>query len=37
LPGVKVGATTFGAADESVAEVLARAQADAKRRSGEQE
>jgi hypothetical protein len=37
LPGVKVGATTFGAADESVADVLARAQADAKRRSGEQE
>jgi PleD family two-component response regulator len=37
LPGVKVGATTFGAAEESVADVLARAQADAKRRSGEQE
>ena len=37
LPGVKVGATTFGATEESVADVLARAQADAKRRSGEQE
>jgi hypothetical protein len=37
LPTVSVGATTFGSADESVADVLARAQQDAKRRSGGQE
>ena len=37
LPSVKVGATTFNAADESVNDVLARAEEDAKRRSGGQE
>jgi hypothetical protein len=36
LPGVTVGAATFASADESVADVLARAQEDAKRR-GEHE
>jgi hypothetical protein len=37
LPSVTVGATTFNPADESVADVLARAYEDARRRSGEQE
>jgi hypothetical protein len=36
LPRVTLGATTFAMADAAVAEVLARAQEDAKRRSGEQ-
>jgi hypothetical protein len=35
LPGVAIGATTFTTADESVADVLARATEDAKQRSGE--
>jgi diguanylate cyclase with GGDEF domain len=34
LPTVSVGATTFGSSEESVTDVLARAQQDAKRRSG---
>jgi GGDEF domain-containing protein len=37
LPGATVGAATFDMADESVADVLARATQDAKRRSGEHE
>ena len=36
LPRVMLGATTFAMADASVADVLARAKEDAKRRSGEQ-
>jgi hypothetical protein len=37
LPTVKVGATTFRLGDEAVSDVLARAEEDARRRSGEQE
>ena len=37
LPGVRVGATTFNLADDSVPDVLARAEQDAKRRTGGRE
>ena len=37
LPGVTVGATTFNLADDSVADILDRAEQDAKRRTGGRE
>ncbi len=37
LPGVRVGATTFNLADDSVPDVLARAEQDANRRTGGRE
>ncbi|RPI55434.1 MAG: diguanylate cyclase, partial [Acidobacteria bacterium] len=37
LPGVTVGATTFNLADDSVTDVLARAEHDARRRTGGRE